>query len=128
MTILDTHAWVWWVNGGQKLSRSAKAAIRSANALGVSVISVWEVALLVCKGRLRLSKTTDVWVDEALSVVPHISLLPLTPKIAITGASLRNNLNDPADCILVATALDLGCAFVSADERIGRSGLVRVVW
>ena len=78
MTILDTHAWIWWVNESPQLSPAAQGAIETANDLGVHLISCWEVAMLVEKGHLGLRLDIDQWVDEALRR-PKINLLPCTP-------------------------------------------------
>jgi PIN domain nuclease of toxin-antitoxin system len=54
--ILDTHAWMWWVNGDTRLSKKAKAALEKAQAkddLFLSMISIWEVAKKVEKKQIR---------------------------------------------------------------------------
>jgi PIN domain nuclease of toxin-antitoxin system len=56
MIILDTHAWVWWVHGDERLTPAQVEAIRAneADVIGVSAISCWEIAKLVEHGRLQL--------------------------------------------------------------------------
>ncbi|MFN6069393.1 MAG: type II toxin-antitoxin system VapC family toxin, partial [Pseudanabaena sp.] len=56
MIVLDTHIWIWWVHGDPKLSQTAKIAIESHEslAIGISVISCWEIAKLVEYNRLTL--------------------------------------------------------------------------
>ena len=61
-TLLDTHAWVWWVTGDRRLTRGARRTIeraRAAGALSLSMISVWEVAKKVEKGQLVLDRPVD---------------------------------------------------------------------
>jgi PIN domain nuclease of toxin-antitoxin system len=82
MIILDTHAWIWWTNESTKLTTRAKTTIQQSDAIGISAISCWELAMLVAKGRLGLSMDVQVWIDLALQR-PNIILLPLTPEIAI---------------------------------------------
>ena len=57
MIVLDTHVWVWWVNGGPELTPAKKQilAMHEETGLGVSIISCWEIAKLVEKGRLALT-------------------------------------------------------------------------
>jgi PIN domain nuclease of toxin-antitoxin system len=68
MIILDAHIWIWWVDESTKLTPSNLEIIQSyqASGLGVSVISCWEVAKLVEKGRLSFNCAVDVWLNLAL--------------------------------------------------------------
>jgi PIN domain nuclease of toxin-antitoxin system len=61
--ILDTHVWVWWVDGGNQLPPDYQNLIRTEepNGLGVCAISCWEVAKLVELGRLQLACPVDQW-------------------------------------------------------------------
>jgi PIN domain nuclease of toxin-antitoxin system len=94
--------------------------------LGVAAISTWEVAMLVAKKRLTLDRDVLVWLRDALAQ-PKMMLLPLTPEIAASSARLSMH-GDPADRMIVATALAHGSDLVSADRTIRRGGLVTVVW
>ncbi|WP_330217789.1 type II toxin-antitoxin system VapC family toxin [Litchfieldella anticariensis] len=63
MVLLDTHALLWWVNGDSQLSQHALEAIEHElqiedGEILISVISAWEIALPVEKGRLSLSSST----------------------------------------------------------------------
>jgi PIN domain nuclease of toxin-antitoxin system len=128
MIVLDTHAWVWWATSSPKLSRRGAGAIDTAQRLYVSAISCWEVAMLAAKGRLVLDRDVEVWLDQALGL-PRVEMVPLSPRIAVRSTRLRRGfLGDPADCILVATALEYGCAVVSKDNRIRRYRQVRAIW
>ena len=67
-TLLDTHAWLWWVTEDRRLSKRAGEAITTAldgNALWLSFISVWEIAKKVEKGQLVLDRPLDEWFDLA---------------------------------------------------------------
>ena len=128
MILLDTHAWIWWAGGSPRLTRRASRAIESADALGVSAISCWEVAGLVAQGRLALDRDPEVWLDLALKL-PRVRLLPLSPRIAARSARLGAQApEDPVDRVIVATGLDYGCRIVSKDKRIRRFPSVRVTW
>ena len=120
--LLDTHVWIWLMEGAEKeLGRRTRAALQRGSSEGrllVSVISVWEVAMLCAKGRLRFSLDLEEWVHRALHG-PGISLTDLTPQIAIDSAILPGSVQgDPADRILIATGRRTGASIVTRDEGI----------
>ena len=120
MILLDTHIWIWWVNESADLSAEHQKIIdeHQENGLGVSIISCWEVAKLVERGRLKLTLPVEEWLSEALNY-PGIQLLDLTPKIAVESTQLPGDFHrDPADQMIVATARILNVALVSADGEI----------
>lgn len=120
MTVLDSHIWVWWVNEGPDLSSGKRniLAARQADGLGVSVISCWEIAKLVEKGRLAFAVPVGQWIDQALAY-PGICLLPLDPRIAVASTQLPPPFhNDPADQIIVATAREMDCPLATDDGKI----------
>jgi PIN domain nuclease of toxin-antitoxin system len=128
--VLDTHAWVWWVSKPEKLSRKQRSAIDRArssggNTLLLSIISGWEVALLFRAGRLRFPVQLEAWLEQAMSI-PGIVIAPLTIPI-IAGAARLTSLRDPADMLVVATALHYGAPLLSSDARIEEAGLVQVI-
>lgn len=127
MIVLDTHVWVWWTSSPEKLSRRARSAIDEGGELLVSPISCWEVAMLVTKKRLDLDRDVLVWIRQALAQ-PRVDLAPLSPDIAVRAASLHGLHGDPADRLIVATALHHRAVVLSKDERIRSSELVDVVW
>ncbi|HIJ64447.1 MAG TPA: type II toxin-antitoxin system VapC family toxin [Candidatus Hydrogenedentes bacterium] len=120
MILLDTHIWVWWVQGDPLLGEGGLAALdrQASEGIGVSVFSCWEVAMLHARGRLTLPCSLDEWIKAAL-VYPGVELVNLTAQIAIESCRLPGEFHrDPADRILVATARGLSCRFVTADEKI----------
>lgn len=120
--LLDTHVWIWLMDGAEReLGRRALDAVAAASARGrvlVSAISVWEVAMLEAKGRLRFSLEVGEWVRRALAA-PGLRLADLSPEIAVESSRLPGEVHgDPADRILMATARRLGAALVTRDARI----------
>ncbi len=120
MIVLDTHIWVWWVHASEQLTGS-QAQIVQANetdVIGVSAISVWEVAKLVEYGRLELPCPLNEWFNKALNY-PGIRLLEITPEIAIGSTQLPGEFHrDPADQIIVATARFYDCPLITSDSKI----------
>jgi len=99
--------------------------------LWVSVISVWKIALLKAKGRLRLPISVNTWMDQALSR-PEIRLLGLDrPQIVIDSCRLPGAFHpDPADRILLATARFANATLVTHDQKMidyGKLGHVQVL-
>jgi PIN domain nuclease of toxin-antitoxin system len=125
--VLDTHAWFWWLNEPSRLSRRAAKAIDEADDLGVCGISLWELAMLVA-ARILVFETDPIqWLEAALAV-PRVALLHFTPAIAMGSVRLEGFHRDPADRIIVATALANDSPLVTKDERIRRWEGVRTIW
>ncbi|MBI4027741.1 MAG: type II toxin-antitoxin system VapC family toxin [Verrucomicrobia bacterium] len=130
MIVLDTHIWVWLVNGDSALSPTKAAVLmpHEPGGFGVSAISCWEVAKLVERGRLVLSLPVAEWLDSALAH-PGICLLPLDPEIAVASTQLPASFHkDPADQIIVATARVYDCPLATNDHEILAYPHVRLVW
>jgi PIN domain nuclease of toxin-antitoxin system len=131
LLLLDTHCWLWAQLGLiQKLSRAALQSIRSAESEGnlrVSVISIWELAMLERHGRVALPMNVRTWVEQALSK-PGISVAQLTPEIMIESVHLPGEMHgDPADRMLVATARVQGATLLTKDEQLIRYSRLRHV-
>ena len=130
-TLLDTHAWVWWVTGDRRLSRSALRTIerdRAKDVLSLSLISIWEVAKKVEKGQLVLDRPLDDWLDLATHQ-PGLQVVELSRPILVESGRLRAPFHgDPADQIIVATARDRDASIITKDQRIQEYADVRTVW
>jgi PIN domain nuclease of toxin-antitoxin system len=68
MIVLDTHIWVWWVHGDDRLTQAQIDVIEAneVDVIGVSAISCWQVAKLVEYGRLDLSCPLAEWFEQAI--------------------------------------------------------------
>ena len=131
MIVLDTHVWVWWVSGFEPLSLRAQRLIGQAvkqKAVYLSSISVWEVAQLVARERLQLSMAVADWVAKS-EALPFVHFIPVDNAIALKSVQLPRPLHpDPADRIIIATALTLGFPLVTRDEKITHYPHVRTIW
>jgi PIN domain nuclease of toxin-antitoxin system len=122
MVLLDTCAAIWLFEQ-QPLSQESLLAIRAAAgsmAVFVSAVSAWEVGLLARRPQRALSfePSPQAWFDDLLAL-PGVRWLPLTHRAAIAASSLPGSFHrDPADCLLVATARELGVPLVTRDRRI----------
>lgn len=131
MIVLDTHVWVWWVSNPDQVSRRAREEIDLAmerEEICISSISCWEVALLVRKGRLELTMPLEDWIARS-EALPFVRFLPLDNRIALRSNRLPGEIHeDPADRIIIATALTLGAPLVSKDTKIRDYPHVETIW
>ena len=126
--LLDTHVLLWWLDASPEFPEPFRdrieRALQSGEMLGVSAISLWEIAKLFERGRLEL----DLALDEVLQVVeshPSVRVLPLTAQIAAESTRLgRTFPKDPADQLIAATARCHELRLLTADEGIRRSKVV----
>ena len=129
--LLDTHVWIWWLSHPDKLSKKALAAINSAipaTVVYISSISIWEIAVLVKKGRLQLRIDVSDWIKHAESL-PFFYFVPVNNHIAIKSVYLKGELHDdPADRIIIATAMTTGASLVTKDERMHIYKHVDTIW
>ena len=128
MILLDTHVLVWLASDPGQLSKAAVHAIKQEpKALHVSVVSAWEIALLVKRGRLELPLPPGEFVSRAIR---HHGLveLPLERRVAERAVALPDIHNDPFDRILAAECLERGGKLISRDATLPRYPRLRVVW
>lgn len=130
--LLDTHALVWWVSSPEVLSRKANSAIEKTlteeTPIYASCISVWEIGMLIAKGRLTLPASLAEWV-RALEAIPLLRFVPVDNPIAIDTLHLPDfDHPDPADRMIVATARSLSATLVTKDAILRRYRHVRSLW
>jgi len=129
MIVLDTHAWIWWVSDPEKLSKKATNAIEYAKDIGICSISCWEIATKAARGKISLDRDIRVWMKQALSR-PRLTLLEISADIAITAGFLGDDgfHGDPADRLIVATAMHHGAELVTKDKEIQSFRKIRTIW
>ncbi len=129
MIVLDTHTLIWLDEGNPRLGEKSLSLIDKAlksEQLFVSIISFWEVAMLIEKGCLEMKMDVQLWrrslIDNGLKEVD------LTGDMAIYSANLKDFHGDPADRMIVATAISLTATLCTADEKIlaWDQGLIRM--
>jgi PIN domain nuclease of toxin-antitoxin system len=99
-------------------------AARQGALLGVSAITLLEIAGLFTAGRMRGSMSA---LFDKLATGPMFVLLPITMEIATEVATMGGHLSDPADRAIVATARVHRLRLITSDQRIVESRLVSVV-
>ena len=131
MIVLDTHVWVWWLSDPQKLPPRARKTVMEAaadRAIYISSISSWEIALLASRGRLTFTMDAQDWIAKS-EALPFLHFVPVDNAIAVRSVGLAEPFHsDPADRIIVATAIIMGVPVVSSDMKIGRYPHVKSIW
>ena len=129
MILLDTHVLVWAVGDTKRLSRAAVSEIRRARqggGLAVSAITLWELGLLMNRGRIQAPGTVESSIRQ---LIEDITVRPITPEIAALAAQFPDDFpRDPADRLIGATARAEGLTLITRDENIRRSPLLKTVW
>jgi PIN domain nuclease of toxin-antitoxin system len=119
--LIDTHVWLWMVEGERaKFSEEARQALERAaqrNGLAVSEASFWEVALKAGKGSLEVMPNARAWLRRA-SKTPGIGIVQLDRDILVDSTELDVATRDPADRMLVATALKYDLILATADRQL----------
>ena len=125
--LLDTHLWLWWLLGSPQLTTGQRRAIdqaAQARQLRLAAISLWEAQMLQAKGRLQLDRPFEHWLRRA-AAADVITVLPLDCEVVICVNSLPADFHgDPADRLIVATALAHGLPLATLNSTIRRSQVV----
>lgn len=129
--LLDTHVVIWWLMDDRKLSKEHARLLdrseRSGTTVGLSAISLWEIAKLVERRRLELTQSVDDSLEQ-LETSAFITILPLTGRVAIESTQLGARFHsDPIDQVIAATARCHGLTLLTVDERIIESGSVATI-
>ena len=131
MIVLDTHAWVWYVDSPEQLSEPALKVIDTAKEEGsiyISCISTWEILMLSRKERLAFSVETATWISRC-ERLPFFHFVPVDNSIIDLSAKLDPGiLKDPADRFIAATAGYMGSPLVTKDRAMTAIENIEVVW
>jgi len=124
--LLDTHAFLWWVEDATDLSRRARRVIADPdNECWLSLASCWEMAIKQSLGKLELRAPIERFVPEHLAA-NRIRLLEIDLDDVARVASLPFHHRDPFDRLLVAQALGRDLRVVSVDPVFATYGARRV--
>jgi PIN domain nuclease of toxin-antitoxin system len=122
--LLDTHVALWLDSGDDRLRSSTRELIdrcwHNGGTIFLSAVTAWEIALLVDTGRIDLDIPVEDWIERFVGR-PGIEAVPLGHRAASRAYQIHHlEHRDPADRLLIATAIDLACPLVTYDERIAR--------
>ena len=128
-TILDTHAFLWFVNDEDALSATARSVIEDQrNSLYLSVASIWETAIKVSVGKLALTSSLQDFVDAQLGR-NEIDILPITVEHAGLVAKLpfpESGHRDPFDRMIIAQSMYHDFAVLTRDAAFDAYAIERL--
>lgn len=131
MILLDTCVIIWDALEPKKITAKAKKAIDSAdkqNALIISDISIWEVSMLVKKGRIEIDTTPAHFINLYLQA-RNISVKSVSPEIAELSVNFGDEIsNDPADRLIAATSIIHNARLITADTNLRDCDLIESLW
>ena len=124
--LLDTHAFIWFVESNAKLSATAKALIENPNTeVKLSIASVWEMAIKVSTGKLSFTQPLDQFVPRQMAI-NRIELLTLEMAHTFAIIGLPFHHRDPFDRILLTQSLVENMPLVSNDMAFDQYGAKRI--
>jgi len=124
--LLDTHIALWLGTGDERPRPSTLGLIddcrRNGGAVLLSAVTAWEIAQLASARRLILDRSVKAWI-ECLAGYPGVEIIPLTHQAAIVAYQLHDlQHRDPADRLLIATAIERACPLITYDSLIVQFG------
>ncbi|MBI3041365.1 MAG: type II toxin-antitoxin system VapC family toxin [Betaproteobacteria bacterium] len=126
MVVLDTHVLIHDALAPARLSRRAKRLLNTES-LACSDISLWEIGMLVSKGRVTVETQVESFLEDIIRA-RNLRVLEISPRIAALAQSTEFSHADPADRIIAATAIAHRARLLSADARLKRLASIEVVW
>jgi len=131
MILLDTCAIIWDALDKKQLTNNALKGIDKAdefNALIISDMSIWEIAMLIKKGRLKIETAASNFINLYLQT-RNISVVQISPEIAELAVNFGDEINkDPADRIISATSVIHNAQLITADKNLLESELIDTLW
>jgi PIN domain nuclease of toxin-antitoxin system len=129
--VADTHVVLWFAAGergrlGPRVRRIMDGLPTGRSRISVSVVTLWEIAMLHDAGRVRLRVGFAAWSD-ALEALPGVSIEPLTRR-DVEEARTLCDLPDPHDRLIAGTSLRLGVPLLTMDGRIAGHRRVPTIW
>lgn len=125
--LLDTHAFLWWIDDDDRLSTTARDAIADGgNEILFSVVSAWEIVTKAALGRLAIEGTAGDLIPQQIEA-NAFQVLPIHLRHALRLADLPSAHRDPFDRMLVAQALEEDVAILTGDRQVAAYP-IRVVW
>jgi PIN domain nuclease of toxin-antitoxin system len=131
MIAVDTHILIWDALSLERLSLAAAAAIAAANrsdGILIADISLWEIAMLIQKGRIQVETNSQSFLNLVLQA-NQLVVSGITPQIAALSTQLPLAINaDPADRLIAATAIVEDAPLVTADHNLQKAEEVPTIW
>ena len=129
MIFLDTHALLWWALDRDKLSETARSTVEAMERKGgfASAISIWELGVKLQQGKIEMGISIDAFAQRIESST-SVELLPVDTRTWLNSLVLDWDHRDPADRVIVASALIQGVPLLTKDRAIHNFSGVRSLW
>jgi len=129
VVLLDTHVLLWWAVDPDRLSSAAAASLAAMERLGgfASAISIWELGVKIQRGKLELGISIEEF-TRRIQKSGIIELVPVNTATWLRSLALAWDHRDPADRVIVATAILQDVPLLTADTEIHRFGGVSCIW
>lgn len=125
--LLDTHVWIWHLEGNPKLSVTLKTILdNQENSLFYSPISVWEILVLTEKNKIALTPDPLTWINQGIEKL-DLQEASLTTEIAILSRQLDLPHQDPADRFIAATAIHYNLILATVDANLTSAPLLQTL-
>jgi len=119
--ILDTHILIWSLIKPEELKENIKHNIQEAldnNSLFISSITLWEISMLINKGRLNLYEPKFKFLNDIQSI-KGLNIIEINAGIASESTDLPGGFTgDPADCLIIASARSISGTLITRDQQI----------
>jgi len=112
--LLDTHAFLWWIDGGAIPTPTVEAIRDPNNSVWLSAASAWEMTIKAGLGKLRLPGRAARFIEQQRQL-NGFNWLPIEPGALDILQDLPFHHRDPFDRLLIAQAISLGHTLISAD-------------
>jgi PIN domain nuclease of toxin-antitoxin system len=125
MILLDTHVWLWWLLDEGPLTIEERETLNESarnREIAISAATLWETEMLHRKGMIELKPDVRTWID--LATKPEVcSVIPIEKEVILAQDKLPANFpDDPADRLIVATALHFEYPLATKDEVLQELG------
>jgi PIN domain nuclease of toxin-antitoxin system len=130
MILLDTHAWWWSISEPERLSNVAKEKIfnTQSDKRYIASISLWEFVMMAVRKRINLQMSPKEWLNYAIFDA-GTKIIDLSENIALDSCMLPGEFHkDPADRIIVATAIINNALLITKDRKIIDYDYVKTLW
>ncbi len=124
--LLDTHTFIWFIEGDVRLSDHARTRIAEpSNEISVGIASLWEMAIKMSIGKLSLSQPFDVLIPTQLAL-NDITILDISLSHLFTVTQLPFHHRDPFDRLIIAQSLTDNLPLINIDAVFDHYGVNRI--
>ena len=125
--LLDTHTFLWFINGDASLSKEAKAIIKNLdNNCFISIASIWKVGIKISLKKLQVD--FDFTALETFFINNQIEILPININHIAVLSTLPFIHRDPFDRVLIAQCMAEKIVLVTKDDTINLYKTIETIW